>query len=747
MPASGSKQGVRPDYLNLLLSQFPGAVWSTDTDLRLTFTYGSVIAENLGIGRLTGSSVYDFVGTRDPREPANAHHLAALTGRRETFRYAYGEKWYQVTVEPLRDTEGKIIGTIGAGVDFTQAFENEQRLRDSEARLREAQEVAHIGSFEWDAHANRLVWSRELCRIYGLGESGTPPSSLEVFLGYIFPADREHVQSVLLSAYHRGGYFSYEHRILRPDGAIRTLHTRGAALRNKEGTLLRMTGTCWDVTEQKATLDKLASNVSLLTATLDATADGLLVVDRSGRIETYNQRFRSLWGIPQSLADQGDDRALLDFVLDQLENPQQFLTGVQNLYAHAEQESFDTLQFKDGRVYERYSIPQRSDNKIIGRVWSFRDVTERARSLRHTEFLSDATRLLASLNAEQALESVARLAVPLLGDGCAVDLLRDAGPSRLVAVVRNPRERIATDVRRALAQTHATHYRRDGRAYLSVPLLAGGQIAGALTLMAAAGRGYGEREVEVIEELGRRASLALENARLYEQAHEALRARDEFLAIAAHEIRGPISSLHLAVQTLRSGKLSPEGQATALEVIEREDRRLGRFVRELLDLGRIRGGRLQLSLEPVDLAEVVRETVSAQKGDIDASGSSITVTAPGSATGEWDRMRVEQIVANLLSNAVKFGGGKPIEIRVRDEGENVTLEVGDHGIGIPPEIQERIFNPFERGVSLRNYGGLGLGLYIVRSLTEAFGGSIAVESSPGDTRFTVTLPRRGTDAV
>ena len=225
---------------------------------------------------------------------------------------------------------------------------------------------------------------------------------------------------------------------------------------------------------------------------------------------------------------------------------------------------------------------------------------------------------------------------------------------------------------------------------------------------------------------------------------ESLLARDEFLSIAAHEIRGPVTAIHLSAQTIRKRSVRPESLAKLLAVIEREDRRLSQFVDELLDLGKIRTGRLQLQFEEVSLGEVVRDVARKLDVDLIRSGSSLSTVSEENVVGQWDRFRVEQIVNNLLSNAIKFGLGKPIEVVMRARAHRAFLIVTDHGIGIEPAALPRIFQPFERGVSERHYGGLGLGLHIVKTIVEAMRGSVDVESSPErGTVVTIELPTGG----
>jgi len=268
-----------------------------------------------------------------------------------------------------------------------------------------------------------------------------------------------------------------------------------------------------------------------------------------------------------------------------------------------------------------------------------------------------------------------------------------------------------------------------------------GHLVGAITLSAAPHRKYTSADLEFAEELARRAALAIDNARLYRQAQEALRARDEFLAIAAHEIRGPINSIHLTVQSILQAKIPPDALPRLLEIIERQDRRLSQFVDELLEFVRIGAGRLRLEYEEVNLGDVIRDVATRSGPELARSGSSLTVTAPGQLVGQWDRSRLDQVIFNLLSNAIKFGLGNPIEITIGTRGERAVLFVTDHGMGIEPEIRDRIFKPFERGVSARHHGGLGLGLHIVKTIVEALGGSVSLTSEPGSgSTFMVELP-------
>jgi signal transduction histidine kinase/PAS domain-containing protein len=515
---------------------------------------------------------------------------------------------------------------------------------------------------------------------------------------------------------------------------------------DEAGAIVGCVAAALDVTRQRETTRSLVRSFSLLQATLEATADGILVVDREGKVTAFNRRFLSMWHVPATLAERRDDRALLAFVCDQLEDPAAFRDGVRDLYGLSNQEASDVLRFKDGRVFERYSMPQLVSDEVIGRVWSFRDVTERDQLLRRATFLADAARLLSTLDVNKALEAVAHLAVPYLGDYCAVDLLHNGHPDRLVVAGSGVDAKRAPEVHPRALASHSVIYSAASRSHMAVPLMCRDSVIGAVTFVAPQGRAYSKADLELADELARRMALSIDNGRLYQAARQAISGRDEFLAIAAHEIRGPLTSMHLAVQGLQRGTLPPDGVRTALDVIQREDRRLRRFVEELLDLGRIRTGQLHLELEEVDLGTVVRDVVSRLAEDFGTSGSAVTVSTHGTLVGQWDRFRLEQVVTNLLSNAIKYGQGKPVEVSAQGADGRVVLKVVDHGIGIPPAMVAKIFDPYERGVGARHYGGLGLGLHIAKTIVESFGGIIAVDSRPGaGATFTVDLPLARSD--
>lgn len=244
-------------------------------------------------------------------------------------------------------------------------------------------------------------------------------------------------------------------------------------------------------------------------------------------------------------------------------------------------------------------------------------------------------------------------------------------------------------------------------------------------------------------------AAALEEQRaLREGAEDATRMRDEFISIASHELKTPLTSLTMELQMLNrfitTGKLSeiPQERLQRLaKISEREIQRFGRLINDLLDVSRISSGKLDLVPESVDLLELVNEAVYRFESETRNSGSVVTVTGVSGVIGHWDRARLDQVLTNLLSNAIKYGQGRPIDIEVSSRDRRGILVVRDHGLGVSEEDQERIFQRFERAVSSRELGGLGLGLFITQQIVKNHGGVITLESSPGKgASFRVELP-------
>jgi signal transduction histidine kinase len=379
---------------------------------------------------------------------------------------------------------------------------------------------------------------------------------------------------------------------------------------------------------------------------------------------------------------------------------------------------------------------------------------------------------------------VARLAVPTLADWCVVDVVESgllrritgthvdptrepllqelekltpldtSAPYPAAIAVRTGRpyvvDRLSEPVLAQLAPTpqHAEVIRALGtQSATAIPLLSHGQTIGAITFAWTQDNArQGPRALAQAEEIARRAALAIENARLFQQAQDSIRMRDEFLTAASHELRTPVTSIAISAERLLASKSPlPERTQRTVELIDRQMNRLTKLINDMMSVGRIHLDRLELHVENLDLVALVRDVTERLAPSWERAGCTVALSAPGSICGRWDRQELDRVLTNLLSNATKFGAGKPIEV-VLEEAEGIArLSVIDHGVGIESESLPHIFDKFERAPAARPYGGLGLGLYLARSSVLAMGGTIRAESTPGkETRFTVELPTGGT---
>jgi PAS domain S-box-containing protein len=404
------------------------------------------------------------------------------------------------------------------------------------------------------------------------------------------------------------------------------------------------------------------------------------------------------------------------------------------------------------------------------------DITQARQGEEALQFLARASsELFSSLDLRQTTRCVAALVVPFLADWCSVTITPEGGGDAMHSVVHRDtsKEKSALelhfhpDIRRlaeapdvCVAAGLADLLAGEGDfadavrelspgSVVIVPLATRGRRFGVMELFCQSGASKFDRyHLTLAEEIGRRGSQAIENALLYGQAREAIAVREEFLSIASHELKTPMTPLQLQMQSLARLVESELGDAAVAEKLlkrlrtsERHLRRLDDLVEELLDVARLRTGRMRLQLESVDLRGLIAEVVGRQRDALDLAKRAVVTKVAEQMTGQWDRLRLDQVLTNLLSNAIKYGDASPIRIEASCRDGGVAVAVMDEGIGISEAEKGRIFEPFERGSVTKDYGGLGLGLYIVRQIVEAHGGRISVESQLGrGSTFTLWLP-------
>jgi len=474
---------------------------------------------------------------------------------------------------------------------------------------------------------------------------------------------------------------------------------------------------------------------------------------QGGYIAECNDAMARMYGFGSAEELKG---ARLDALLvrEDPRNTEYLRAFIQSGYRIDGAESQEVAQDGTPRVFLNNLMGIVQGGHLQGAWGTQRDVTEQRhaeeelkRAESHSRFLSEASAVLASsLDYEATLRNVARLAVPTLADWCLVDLMQDDGSFKRVEAVCAASE----DAELAQQVQRAGVIPKNSPQLISVPLVVRGRALGVLSFFTFhSGRRYTAAERTLLEELARRAALSVENARLYREAQEAVRLRDEFLSIASHELKTPLTPLSLKLQMLvREVQRQPDSPfRRAVEgyiaVASRQVKKLSELMSDLLDVARIAGGRFRLEFEEVELGALAREVVARYEPEAARAGSALVLEGTAKhVAGQWDRLRLEQVITNLVDNAIKYGAGKPIHVSLEADAGRACLRVRDEGIGIGPESLSRIFERFERAVSDRHYGGLGLGLHITRTIVEAMGGSIQVESTPGQgATFTVVLPR------
>ncbi|WP_257452683.1 sensor histidine kinase [Archangium lipolyticum] len=416
-----------------------------------------------------------------------------------------------------------------------------------------------------------------------------------------------------------------------------------------------------------------------------------------------------------------------------------------------------------------------------GSIGTIQDVTARKRATEAQRFLAESSAVLSSsLDPEQTSRTLARLCVPALANAAALFGWRPDGKLGLVSVTHESpaaESLIASADLPALSEETPIHeamvsgrprllamvdlpdgghgeradawrelrWRLGLHSLMLIPLATPHGVAGVLVL-GSSERTFTEDDLTFAREYAAHASYAIDNARLYREAREAVALREEFLGIAGHELRTPLTALQLGLQSLvRHAATSGDcvGVVKWVATCQRQGERLNRLVGDLLDVSRITSGRLPLVLEEMDLAVLVEEVAARMRPELETAGCALSLTLESSLAGSWDRSRLDQVVTNLLANAVKYGQGRPIEVSAVATADGVSLRVRDEGIGISGVDQARIFERFERAVPDRHYGGLGLGLWITKQIVSLLGGHIRVESEQGrGSAFTVALPRR-----
>jgi PAS domain S-box-containing protein len=501
--------------------------------------------------------------------------------------------------------------------------------------------------------------------------------------------------------------------------------------------------------------------LAIMRATLESTTDAILVTDEKGKVIDFNERYIGMWKIPRDALKGRTLREVWELMGQNFADPPRFSARLEEIVATG-QESADLLELMDGRVFERSSKVLTLDGEGAGRIWSFRDVTERHKF----EITANRLAALVASSDDAIVGKDLNLIVTSWNFGAerifgySAEEMIGTSIMRLIPPDRLEEEKeILSRIRRGERSDHFETVRlaKDGRRLnlsmtISPIMDASGHVIGASKVA----RDISERKkaeealkkaMEEAEVANRERLQLLESEReARSQAEQASRMKDEFLATLSHELRTPLNAVLGWANILRHGNLQGEELKQGLDIIERNARVQAQIIDDLLDMSRIISGKVRLDVQWIELSAVLNESIETLRSTAQAKGVYLQARLDPFARPIYgDPNRLQQVFWNLLNNAIKFTpkDGK-VEVLLKHASTEVQVSVIDTGEGIAPEFLPYIFDRFQQGdaSTTRRHGGLGLGLAIVKQLVELHGGNVRVQSDglgKGAT-FNVHLP-------
>jgi PAS domain S-box-containing protein len=709
------------------------------------------------------------------------------------------EHWSTVRATPVLDDRGELLYAINFFDDITERKHTEierlhllQRVEAERSLLETVLQQLPAGVVIAEAPSGKLILGNE--QVAQIWRHPFRPSAdikgYEEWQG--FHADGRPLQSEewpLARSIATGETVTEEDiDILRGDGTRATIRINSTPVRDDEGHIVAGVIAFYDISERKQAEEKIRFQAHLL----DAVGQSVIATDVEGRIIYWNHASKILYGWTH---EEVSGRYATD-VIATASSAGQAIQIMAELQAGGSWSGEFEVRHRDGRTFPvLISVTPVYDESgaLIGIIGVFTDLSERKRIEEGERFLAEAGAVLSSsLDYGTTLESVARLAVPTLADWCTVDMTAGDGTIQRLAVAHVDPDKVqwAYEISRRFPPQMDSPYgvpnvlrtglselfpeitddllvetaqneellailREVGmRSALVVPLCARGRTLGAITFIyAESGRRYDHDDLALAEELARRAALAVDNARLYQEAEQARdaaetanRAKDEFLALVSHELRTPLTSMLGWTGLLLSGRLGPQDEQQAIEIIDRNTKAQAKLINDLLDVSRIITGKLRLNITEVELKPIIEAAVDSVRPAAEAKELQLQlVLDPWTGPISGDAGRLQQVIWNLLSNAVKFTPpGGSVEVRLARVNSHVAITISDTGHGISPEFLPYVFDRFRQAdsSSTRLYGGLGVGLAIVRHLVELHGGTVQAGSEGEDqgATFTVRLP-------
>ena len=663
---------------------------------------------------------------------------------RETSRSLLTNKY------PWRDATGKILGVIGISRDITLLKESQRQLQENEQLLRLALSSANAGSWDWEIATGKIIWSPENYELYGLDpQQGSPeyqnwserPRRETTGLpltssNQLHPEDRERVQQEVQKVIDQKlPKFNAEFRIIHPQQGVRWLLGMGNVTLNDQGEPIRMSGINLDITERKQIEDKLRRSEEQLRRILDSlysfvgvlTPDGVLIEANHTVLKAADLEPKDVLGKPFAQAYwwsyDPKIQAQLNAAVQRAANGEIVRYDVK---IRLSESNFILIDFSIVPLFN-------ANGQLEYLIPSGIDITDREASKQALQQSEDQLRLITEVIPQQVWTALPNGEIDYINQrwqeytGVPLEAMQGLGwstivhPDDLERVSQNWTQAIETgqkyNIEARLRRSDGNYHWFLGRARpLKNPQ---GEII----------KWYGTNtDITRIKEL---------EEKLRQRTEELVKAnqlKDEFLAIVSHELRTPLNPILGWSQLLAAGRLSTEKTALGIEIIERNAKLQAQIINDLLDVSRILRGKLNFQLTALNLEFVIRAALDTVKLAAEAKSITIkTVFEPNVGQVLGDEGRLQQIAWNLLSNAIKFTPeGGEVVVTLKRIGTQVQIQVQDTGQGIKPEFLPYVFDRFRQAESAttRKFGGLGLGLAIVRHLAELHGGTVAV-TSPG----------------
>jgi PAS domain S-box-containing protein len=681
----------------------------------------------------------------------------------------------------VRTSDGVPLYYIAQIEDITKRKRAEEALQTSEREFRSLAES--MPQIVWATRADGLniYFNQQWVDYTGLAMED---SYGEGWIIPFHPDDRQRAWDAWQRATRHRDAYSLECRLRRADGVYQWWLVRGVPLLGANGEILKWFGTCTDIEHIKVAEQKLKESEAKFSGIISISADAIISIDDEQRITIFNNGAEQIFGYSKAEAIGTSLGRLIPERSRRVhgQHVEGFASG--DVTARRMGERFITIAGlrKNGEEFPAeaaISKLQVGDKTFL--TVALRDVTERKRIEKEQQFLAEAGAVLAaSLDYEQTLATVAHLVVRDFADWCIVEIVEhheqirrlkvasaDLSKAELCAVLEQmPIERelpyllrAVVDTKQPLVIEHVTSEQLEsvaqGPEYLqalravspaslmALPLLRHGQLLGVLVFISSGPRHYGRSDLRLAEALADRAAVAIENARLYNASVEATQIRDQVLGFVAHDLRNPLGAITMQASLLQRSGAEPERRSRKpVETIQRAAARMNRLIQDILDVSRMEGGHLSVEQARVPAAQIVSDSVEAQKPLASSASIDLQPELEMGVSDVWaDRDRVLQVFENLIGNAVRCTkpGGRITAGAASRDGE-VVFWVKDTGAGITAEEMPHIFDRFWQARKTRR-AGAGLGLQIVKGIIEAHGGRIWVESKVGvGTTFYFTLP-------